>query len=142
MDFGEFTGTIQHRLELPGTGETVRAIRATLSTLGRRIPADAAADYAASLPMEIGWYMTGAVPEHGQRFDWQTFLERVSEIEHAEPADAGHHARVILDLTASIVPASDLRQLRNQLPESDTDEDWGQLFELVDAGGWEATRGE
>jgi hypothetical protein len=32
MNFDEFTGEIQHRLELPGTGETVRAIRATLIT--------------------------------------------------------------------------------------------------------------
>ncbi|MFC5367110.1 DUF2267 domain-containing protein [Salinirubrum litoreum] len=142
MDFDEFTGTIQHRLELPGTGETVRAIRATLSTLGQRIPAGAAEDFAASLPMEIGWYMTGAVSEHGQRFDWREFLDRVSEIEGAEPADAAHHARVIVDLSASIVPESDLQQLRDQLPESDADENWGQLFELVDAGGWEATRGE
>lgn len=36
MIFDEFTGEIQHRLELPGTGETVRAIRATLMTLGQR----------------------------------------------------------------------------------------------------------
>lgn len=142
MDFDEFTGTIQHRLELPGTGETVRAIRATLSTLGQRIPAGAAEDFAASLPLEIRWYMTGAVSDHGQRFDWQEFLSRVAEIEHAERADAAHHARVIVDLTAGIVPESDLQQLRDQLPEDDSDEDWGQLFELVDAGGWAATRGE
>jgi hypothetical protein len=36
MDFDEFTGTIQPRLELPSTDETVRAVRATLTTLGRR----------------------------------------------------------------------------------------------------------
>ena len=142
MDFDEFTGTIQHRLELPGTGESVRAIRATLSTLGRRIPAGAAADFAASLPMEIEWYMTGAVREHGQRFDWSEFLDRVSEIEQTDRADAALHARVIVDLAANIVPESDLRQLRDQLPEAESDENWGQLFELVDAGGWEATRGE
>ncbi|RDZ88954.1 DUF2267 domain-containing protein, partial [Haloferax sp. Atlit-6N] len=26
MNFDEFTGEVQHRLELPGTGEAVRAI--------------------------------------------------------------------------------------------------------------------
>jgi uncharacterized protein (DUF2267 family) len=142
MDFDEFTGTIQHRLELPGTGESVRAIRATLSTLGQRIPAGAAEDFAASLPMEIEWYMTGAVREHGQRFDWREFLDRVSEIEQTDQSDAALHARVIVDLAASLVPESDLRQLRDQLPEAKSDENWGQLFELVDDGGWEATRGE
>ncbi len=81
MNFDTFTGQVQHRLELPETGETVRAIRATLSTLGQRLPEGHAEDLAASLPLEIKWYMTGAVDEH-----------------------------------------------------------WGQLFELVDAGGWEETR--
>jgi len=142
MDFDEFTGTVQHRLELPGTGETVRAIRATLSTLGRRIPAGAAEDLAASLPMEIRWYLTGAVDDHGQRFDWQAFVDRVSDIENADPSDAAYHAQVIVDLVRAQVPGSDFQQLRDQLPESDDDENWGALFELVDAGGWETARGE
>lgn len=136
MDFDEFTGTIQHRLELPGTGETLRAIRATLMTLGRRIPEGAAEDLAASLPMEIRWYMTGAVHDHGQRFDWREFVSSVAEIENAEGADAAYHARVVIDLVHTLVPESDFRQLRDQLPESEGDENWGQLFEIVDAGGW------
>jgi len=37
MNFEEFTGQVQNRLELPGTGEAVRAVRATLTTLGERI---------------------------------------------------------------------------------------------------------
>jgi uncharacterized protein (DUF2267 family) len=141
MNFDEFTGTVQHRLELPGTGETVRSIRATLSTLGGRIPAGAAEDLAASLPMEIRWYLTGAVREHGQRFDWREFVEHVAEIEHVEPSDAAYHAQVIVDFVHTQVPESDFQQLRDQLPESEDDENWGKLFELVDAGGWDDTRG-
>ncbi|WP_251343301.1 DUF2267 domain-containing protein [Haloplanus halophilus] len=136
MKFDEFTGTVQHRLELPGTGETVRAIRATLMALGERIPAGAAEDLAASLPMEIKWYMTGAVHEHGQRFDWSEFVARVADVENAERADAAYHAQVIVDLVRDLVPESDFRQLRDQLPESEDDENWGKLFELTDAGGW------
>jgi len=136
MNFDEFTGTVQHRLELPGTGETVRAIRATLMTLGQRIPAGAAEDLAASLPMEIQWYMTGAVAEHGQRFDWREFVDRVGEIDRADPPEAAYHAQVIVDLVADLVPPSDFRQLRDQLPESEDDENWRKLFEVVDAGGW------
>ena len=136
MDFDEFTGEIQHRLELAGTGETVRAVRATLSTLGKRLPEGNAEDLAASLPMEIKWYLTGAVPDHGQRFGWAEFVAEVSEIENADPPDAAYHARVIVDLVRSEVPASDFEQLRAQLPESADDEDWGSLFEIVDAGGW------
>ena len=136
MDFDEFTGEIQHRLELPGTGESVRSIRATLMTLGQRIPEGNAEDLAASLPMEIKWYMTGAVQDHGQRFDWSEFVERVSEIEGGDPRDAAYHARVILDLVHTVVPESDFRDLRGQLPESEDDENWRKLFEVVDAGGW------
>ena len=136
MNFDEFTGEVQHRLQLPGTGESVRAIRATLMTLGERLPAGNAEDLAGSLPMEIEWYMTGAVHEHGQRFDWQEFVNRISEIEQADPADAAYHARVIVDLIEAIVPASDFRQLRDSLPQSRGSENWGQLFEVVDAGGW------
>ena len=137
MDFDKFTGEIQHRLEFPDTGRTLRAIRATLLTLGQRIPEGNAEDFAASLPMEVKWYMTGAVSEHSQRFGWQEFVGRVSEIENADPADAAFHARVVMDLVHDVVPESDFEQLRDMLPEAEDDEAWGNLFELVDAGGWE-----
>lgn len=136
MNFDEFTGEVQHRLELPGTGETVRAIRATLMTLGQRIPEENAEDFAASLPMEIEWYLTGAVHEHGQRFDWQEFVSRVSEIEGADRPEAAYHAQVIMDLVSTLVPPSDLQQLRDQLPESEDDENWRKLFAVIDSGGW------
>src|SRR6056297_1387120 len=138
MNFDEFTGEVQHRLEFPDTGRTVRAIRATLYTLGQRIPEGNADDLAANLPMEIKWYMTGAVAEHGQRFDWREFLTRVSEIEGEgiDDAEAAYHSRVIVDLVAELVPASDFRQLRDQLPESQDSENWDKLFEIVDGGGW------
>jgi uncharacterized protein (DUF2267 family) len=140
MNFDEFTGEVQHRLELSDTGETVRAIRATLLTLGQRIPEGNAEDLAASLPMEIKWYPTGAVHEHGQRFDWAEFVTRVSEIEGAERSEAAYHAQVIVDLVRTLVPPSDFQQLRDQLPESEADENWRKLFGVVDAGGWSETR--
>lgn len=136
MNFDEFTGTVQHRLELPGTGETVRTIRATLMTLGERLPAGNAADLAASLPIEIKWYLTDAVHEHGQRFDWSEYVSRVSAITGAEQPDAAYQAQVTVDLVHTVVPPSDFRQLRDALPESEDDENWRKLFEVVDAGGW------
>ncbi|MFC7020593.1 MULTISPECIES: DUF2267 domain-containing protein [Haloarcula] len=136
MNFDEFTGEVQHRLELADTGQSVRAIRATLLPVGQRLSAGNAEDLAASLPIEIKWYLAGAVHEHGQHFDWAEYVERVSGIEGADPADAAHHARVIVDLVESVVPASDFRQLRDSLPGSEGDENWGNLFEVVDSGGW------
>lgn len=134
MNFDEFTGKVQHRLELPGTGEAVRAIRATLTALGSRIPEGDATDLASSLPMEVDWYLTGAVRDHGQRFDWQEFVGTVADAEGVERSDAAYHAQVVFDLVASTVPEADVRQLRDQLP---TDDGWEKLFEVVDAGGYQ-----
>ena len=78
-------------------------------TLGQRIPAGSAEDLAASLPMEVKWYLTGAVDEHGQRFDRREFVSRVSEIEGSEPPEAAYHAQVILDFVNTLVPPSDLQ---------------------------------
>ncbi|MFP4632654.1 MAG: DUF2267 domain-containing protein [Halobacteriales archaeon] len=136
MNFDEFIGQVQHRLELPDTGRAVRTTRATLTALGERIPEGNAEDLAASLPLEVKWYLTGAVGEHGQRFDWQEFVDRVAEESNEDPADAAFHARVVVDLVHDAVPESDFRQLRDMLPESADDENWRKLFELVDAGGW------
>ncbi len=140
MNFDEFTGQVQHRLELAATGEAVRAIRATLMTLGQRLPEGNAADLAASLPVEIKWYPVGAVSDHGQRFDWSEFVTQVSEIEGVDHSDAAYHAQVIMDLVASAVPESDIQDLRAQLPEGENEENWQKLFTIVDAGGWETVR--
>ncbi|WP_247728805.1 DUF2267 domain-containing protein [Halovivax limisalsi] len=142
MNFDEFTGEVQHRLEFPDTGRTLRAIRAALMPLGQRIPEGNADDLAASLPLEIEWYLTGAVIDHGQRFDWSEYLSRVSEIEGdaVDDAEAAYHARVVVDLVAEQVPGSDFQELRDQLPESEDDGNWRNLFEIVDAGGWTGAR--
>jgi uncharacterized protein (DUF2267 family) len=133
MNFDQFTGRVQNRLELPGTGEAVRAIRATLTTLGERIQEGEADDLASSLPMEIDFYLTGAVAEHGQRFDWDEFVDRVQEREGTtDPDDRGeavYHARVIVDVLADVVPGGEMEQVRDQLP---SDDGWDTLFELVD----------
>lgn len=131
MDFDEFTGEVQNRLELASTGETLRAIRATLTTLGERIQEGEAKDLAGTLPMEIDRYLLEA--DSGQRFDWDEFLDRVWEREEmSDPddrADAAYHARVILDLVNEAVPPGEMEQVRDGLP---ADGDWNELFELID----------
>lgn len=133
MNFDQFTGRVQNRLELPGTGQTVRAIRATLTTLGERIQEGEAEDLASSLPMEIDFYLTGAVDEHAQRFDWDEFVERIWERERmsdpGDRADAVYHAQVIIAVLHEVVSPGEMQQVRDQLP---ADDDWDQLFELVD----------
>jgi len=133
MNYDEFTGEVQNRLAFPDTGRTVRSIRAVLTTLGERIQAGEAEDLAAPLPMEIDFYLTDAVDEHGQQFAWTEFVERVWEREGftdpGDRADAAYHARAMVALLAEIVPASEIQQVRDQLPAG---EEWDELFELVD----------
>lgn len=52
------------------------------------------------------------------------------------PSLVAEDDEVGVDLVESVVPESDFRQLRDQLPESDDEENWQKLFEVVDAGGW------
>jgi uncharacterized protein (DUF2267 family) len=136
MDFDEFTGQITHRLELAGTGEAVRAIRATLQPLGERLQEGEASDLGSSLPMEIGRYLTGPVQEHGQRFGWREYVDRVAAVEGCETPDATYHAQVVVDLVTENVAPNEIQQVREGLPESEDDENWRMLFALVDAGGW------
>lgn len=128
MKFNEFLGQVQHRLELAEMGPAARATRAVLTTLGERLPEGEAADLASPLPMEIDRYVSDA--EHGQRFDYQEFLDRVAdrEGEGVDRADANYHAQQLLAVVAEVVPPGNVEKVRNALPE-----DFEKLFALIDA---------
>ncbi len=126
MDYSDFTGEVQHRLELGTQGEAVRATRAVLSTLGERIQAGEASDLAAPLPMEIDYYVTSV--DHGQRFDFDEFVNRVSERGGVDEADAAFYSQAIIALLADIVPGGELQDIADGLPA-----DFDDLFDLVNA---------
>ena len=126
MNYKEFIGQVQHRLEYGQFGQAVRATRAVLTTLGERLQEGEATDLASPLPMEIDRYLTDA--EHGQRFDYQEFLDRVAEREHIDRADANYHAQQLLVVISEVVPAGNLEKIDDQLPE-----DFDPLFELIEA---------
>ena len=126
MNYKEFTGQVQNRLELAELGEAVRAIRATLTTLGERLHEGEATDLASPLPMEIDRYIIEA--DHGQRFDYDEFLDRVAERGSVDRADANYQAQQIVAFLAEVVPPGNIEKARNQLPD-----DFEKLFALVDA---------
>ena len=134
MDFDESIGAVEHRLGLPRNGEVARVKRATLPTLGPRIPTRNTENLAASLSMEVKWYLTGTVHDHGQRTDRHAFVPCGSEIGVTERSVAANHARTLLNLVESVVPAVDLKELRDELFESE--DHGGKLFAINDAGGW------
>ena len=127
MNYSEFVGEIQHRLELDQLGPAVRAIRATLTTLGERLHEGEATDLASPLPMEIDRYLVEA--ESGQRFDYDEFLDRIVDQQdgRVDRAEANYQAQRVVELVSEIVPPGNIRKVKNGLPE-----DFESLFEFVD----------
>ncbi|ARS91031.1 DUF2267 domain-containing protein [Natrarchaeobaculum aegyptiacum] len=126
MNYKEFVGQVQHRLEYAQFGQAVRATRAVLTTLGERLQEGEATDLASPLPMEIDRYLTEA--EHGQRFDYPEFLDRVAEREGVDRSDANYHAQQLMAVVAEIVPPGNIEKVDGQLPD-----DFDQLFALIEA---------
>ncbi|RQG88106.1 DUF2267 domain-containing protein [Natrarchaeobius halalkaliphilus] len=125
MNYKEFIGQVQHRLEYAQFGQAVRATRAVLTTLGERLQEGEATDLASPLPMEIDRYLTTA--DHGQRFDYQEFLDRVATREGVDRSDANYHAQQLLAVVSEVVPPGNLEKVDAQLPE-----DFEPLFEHVE----------
>lgn len=125
MNYKEFVGQVQHRLEYAQFGQAVRATRAVLTTLGERLQQGEATDLASPLPMEIDRYLTEA--DHGQRFDYHEFLDRVAEREGVDRSDANYHAQQLLAVVAEVVPPGNIEKVDAQLPE-----DFDPLFELIE----------
>jgi len=126
MQYNEFMGIVQNRLELPELGRAVRATRAVLTTLGERLQEGEATDLAGPLPMEVDYYLEAA--DSGQRFDYGEFVERVADRANADESEAAYYARVVVGLVSELVPAGEIEQVRAQLPD-----DYGDLFQLIDA---------
>ncbi|MFB6269805.1 MAG: DUF2267 domain-containing protein [Halobacterium sp.] len=124
MKHDEFVGAVQNRAELASRGEAIRVTRAVLTTLGERLQPGEASDLAGPLPMEIDIFLHDA--DSGQIFDYQEFLQRVSERANAELADANFYAQVVIDVVEETTPETELEDVTDQLPE-----DYDDLFELV-----------
>lgn len=126
MNFSDFTGEVQHRIEEDRQAEAVRATRAVLTTLGERLQPQEAADVAAPLPMEIDRFLLEA--DSGQRFGFDEFVSRVAERDAVDEAEATYRAQAIMDLVWEVEPPGEDRDVRGSLPA-----DYEDLFEFVDA---------
>lgn len=131
MDYDTFIGEVQNRAQLDSREDALRAARITLETVSERIDPGAADDVAAQLPDEIGRHLSKV--DVVESFDWDEFVSRVEEKGGYDPedetADAVHHARVVMDVVDDAVTGSALDDVRTELPD---DDDWENLFELVD----------
>ncbi|WP_395108522.1 DUF2267 domain-containing protein [Actinomadura sp. SCN-SB] len=103
MQHDDFIGQVQNRARLPSRGDAERACRATLETLGERIPEGLADNLAAQLPVEIGEHLRRTEiyggRGSGERFDRHDFIERVSSRSGADEPKAAFLARAVLEVT-------------------------------------------
>lgn len=126
MQHDEFIGQVQARARLASRGDAEAATRATLETLGERLPEGLAGNLAAQLPQEIGEHLrrTADVGKQGREgqvqgesFGRPEFVARVSQRERADPPAAAYHARVVLEVVGEATTGGIMTRVRESLPE-------------------------
>ncbi|MCD0484481.1 DUF2267 domain-containing protein [Streptacidiphilus sp. ASG 303] len=125
MHHDEFIGQVRARGALPDRAAAERAARATLETLGERVPVGLAEHMAAQLPPSLGQYLLRAAVGHGasrderrrgERFDLTTFAGRIAWRSGTDEEVALREAGAVLDvLDASLSPEL-MRKLGHVLP--------------------------
>ncbi|PXY32579.1 DUF2267 domain-containing protein [Prauserella muralis] len=129
MQHDHFIGQVQARAKLASRGDAEGLTRATLETLGERIPEQVAGHLADQLPTEIGEHLRRTVTMggagSGERFDRAEFVRRVSGRSHLDEPQAVYGARVVLEVTDEATQDV-LGKVEDSLPED--------LRELVNAG--------
>lgn len=129
MRYEEFTGQVQARADLGSRQAAEAAVRATLETLGERVPDGVAAHLAAQLPHEAAEPLRRVVAVHeaspheraegrerGETFDLSVFAGRVAwRAETSEEAALGHAVAVLEVLDAAVAPEL-MRKLEDVLP--------------------------
>lgn len=114
MNFHGFVGQVQHRAHLGTLDDAVAATRATLNTLGERLPDAEKRHLISQLPREVGHYLEER--NGGERFSLDEFFHRVSEREKEDLPVAVFHARVVCDVLQDAVAVGETEHLLCSLP--------------------------
>jgi uncharacterized protein (DUF2267 family) len=121
MQHDEFIGAVQSRAKLPSRGDAERATRATLETLGERIPAGLADNLAAQLPVEIGEHLRRMIDLDtagmGEQFDAREFVRRVSERATVDEPQAAYRVRVVAEVVDEATGGGVFDKLAESLPD-------------------------
>lgn len=130
MQHDEFIGQVQARARLSSRGEAERATRATLETLGERVPEGLADNLAAQLPREIGEHLKrtevygGAAT--GERFGRQEFIDRVSARAGVRQQQAAFLVRAVIEVVDEATRGGLMEKVDDALPDD--------IRQLVTAG--------
>lgn len=121
MQHDAFIGQVQDRAKLESRGAAEGATRATLETLGERIPEQLADNVSKQLPPEIGEHlrrtevMAGAGT--GERFGMDEFTARVSDRSGMGAPQATYAARVVIEMVGEATEGGVLDKVRDSLSE-------------------------
>ena len=119
MQAHELTAAVQQSAVIDTHDHADKAVRATLTVLGRRLSTEAA-DLAAQLPPEYAACLPGDVQV--ERFDVAEFYRQVAAEEGTgcSPEQARQHARAVTGALREAV-GGEYRDLQSQLPEDYAD---------------------
>jgi len=130
MQYDHFVGQVQARARLADSGKATAAIRATLETLGERIPEGLADNLAAQLSREIGEHLRRTVQlagaGTGERFDHNEFIARVAERANMQPPQAAFALRVVFEVLDEATQGDVMQHVFDALP--------ADLVQLATAG--------
>ena len=130
MQYDHFIGQVQHRARLASRGEAESATRATLETLGERIPEGLVDNVAGQLPTEAAVHLRRTITMNGsgtgERFDRDEFVARVASRGEIPEPRAAYQARVVLEVFREATQGGVVNKIREALPED--------VRTLVDAG--------
>ncbi|MEV8633257.1 DUF2267 domain-containing protein [Streptosporangium sp. NPDC051023] len=114
MEYEEFIDILKQYDDL-GTEEAERAVRATLQTLGERLPDGEGRGVLQRLPMRVKPWI-GAADAH-EPFDVEEFLRRVAEREEVDVEVAARHARDVFWVLGQAVAPEEITDIAAGLSE-------------------------
>lgn len=115
MRYDQIVGQVQNKARLASEGEAVRAIQATLETLGERLHGGEAHNLASQLPRELGQFLEE--PAINESFDLDEFFRRVSLREGVDLPQSIYHARAVIEVLLAAVSPGTIDKVLDQLPE-------------------------
>ena len=120
MTYDDFIGEVQNRARLASREDALKATRATLSVLNKRLYGGESKDLTAQLPEELKHLIKVDTKGDQEKFDLDEFFDRVSEKEGVDKPKSVHHARAVIAVLNEAVTAGEMGDVRAQLPEGYT----------------------
>ena len=121
MEHDDFIDLVHERLDAPRE-VAERAARATLETLGQRLPANEAEDLAAQLPPPLAEFLHQTAAQDDE-FPVDEFYLRVAELGDLQPDEAEAQTKAVLAVLDDAVSAGQITDLIAALPA-----DYGDLL--------------